>query len=750
MFNGRGFSLAALLVFGVACGSPKDPSPGSAEAPPADRTVINLRAFAVLFGHVKYFHPSDEAARAPWDRLAVYGVGRVIDARDASDLAERLRSLFEPIAPTVQIAAGDIPPNSHPALSPPATTGLSPVAWQHRGAGFDTSPPSVYISVRVNRPRLAGETVPGCLEHPLEPSIVAGRRVRVRARIRSARPESRIHLWLASYTPGGENSIKHDLSPVLDPVPQWRELEFARTFPAGARSTVVGVCLYNAGAVEVDWVAAEVAEPDSWSSLPLPNADFSNGIAGWETDETGYDLSASSADGERIGRIERSPGFAPWALFRDYPRPGETVVVDLGGGLSARVPIGLWSKGGQTLPPGDDLDARARLEGVETGYWAAPGVGLAAVVVSWNAFQHFYPYFDVIESDWSAELDRALVRGLAARSFDEQLANLDRLVAGLVDGHGNVQHLDAAGRGALPFDTRWIDRHLVVTATADPAFAVGDAVVAVDGLPVSEWLARMLERTSGSPQWGLVRAARKLAYGRKGSTVALELERPDGSRYSVTPERRSRTSVVHERSGPAVGPLDGGIYYVDLERAPWPEIAKHIDQIASAPGVVFDLRGYPKGNHQILGHLLGEPDQRKWMHVPHITRPDRHSVDWLKLGWNLQPAAPRIGGAVVFLTDGRAISYAESVMGFVEGYRLGQIVGSETAGANGNVHFLAVPGGFRVRWTGMKVLRHDGERLHGIGIPPTRRARPTLAGFRAGRDEVLEAGLAAIEEKLGR
>jgi C-terminal processing protease CtpA/Prc len=99
---------------------------------------------------------------------------------------------------------------------------------------------------------------------------------------------------------------------------------------------------------------------------------------------------------------------------------------------------------------------------------------------------------------------------------------------------------------------------------------------------------------------------------------------------------------------------------------------------------------------------------------------------------------------VVFLTDGRAISYAESFMSFVEHYRLAEIVGQPTAGTNGNVNVLTLPGGYQVPWTGMRVVKHDGSPHHLVGIQPTIRVTRTIEGVRAGRDEFLERALAVI------
>ncbi len=168
-----------------------------------------------------------------------------------------------------------------------------------------------------------------------------------------------------------------------------------------------------------------------------------------------------------------------------------------------------------------------------------------------------------------------------------------------------------------------------------------------------------------------------------------------------------------------------------------------------AKGVVFDLRGYPNGNHEVIGHLIDKPVQSARWNVPQIIYPDQERmVGYDTSGrWVLTPKAPRIQGKAVFLTDGRVISYAESFMGIIEHYALAEIVGQPTAGANGNVNPFTLPGGFRLSWTGMKVLKHDGSQHHLVGIQPTVPATRTIAGVQQGRDELLEKAIALIEHK---
>ncbi len=71
--------------------------------------------------------------------------------------------------------------------------------------------------------------------------------------------------------------------------------------------------------------------------------------------------------------------------------------------------------------------------------------------------------------------------------------------------------------------------------------------------------------------------------------------------------------------------------------------------------------------------------------------------------------------------------------------------GSQTAGANGDVTNLSLPGGLFVSFRGHDVRHADGRQLQRVGLRPDVEVRPTLEGIRAGRDEVLERALAFLD-----
>lgn len=195
--------------------------------------------------------------------------------------------------------------------------------------------------------------------------------------------------------------------------------------------------------------------------------------------------------------------------------------------------------------------------------------------------------------------------------------------------------------------------------------------------------------------------------------------------------------------------LDNDVVYLNLDILPLDSIKALLPRLQQSRAIIADLRGYPNGNHELITHLLSTKDTKEWMHVPQIVYPDRDRLENYKsFGWSLKPQKPYLGDKkVVFITDGSAISYAESYMGFIEGYRLATIVGQPTAGTNGNINQFQLPGGYFITFTGMKVKKHDGSPLHGVGILPDVYVEKSLKGVKEGRDEFLEAALRLANEE---
>jgi C-terminal processing protease CtpA/Prc len=68
-----------------------------------------------------------------------------------------------------------------------------------------------------------------------------------------------------------------------------------------------------------------------------------------------------------------------------------------------------------------------------------------------------------------------------------------------------------------------------------------------------------------------------------------------------------------------------------------------------------------------------------------------------------------------------------------------KVIGSTTAGADGNVSTIPLPFGLSTRMSGIGVFYPDRRLTQRIGILSDIEVKPTIEGLRDGRDELLEA-----------
>lgn len=450
-----------------------------------------------------------------------------------------------------------------------------------------------------------------------------------------------------------------------------------------------------------------------------------------------------------------SGGYYRELLF-PLKRPEAPYAANLGGGVSAIVPLTLYRDASGTLPHETSPDF---IKPDKPNGFAPSGndraTRLADVVAAWNIFQHFYPYFDIEPVDWSAELDKALRE---AATDNDELAFRDtllRMVAALRDGHGWV-HLNGLSEYDLPLAWDWVKDQLVVTAVGPnvTGIARGDIVLKIGGRDIGDVIKDAAPLApAATEQWRRVVMASNLLRRTRADPVQIEVRHADGSAADVSPAlikyEKGPSPIITE--APSLDPskqVQPGVWYVDLSRTDGKALETQMPQLAKARGIVFDLRDYPANDAwQVVRHLSGHNMLVGRFIVPIATRPDRQNATYDERTWFTSPLSPRLHGKIVFLCGGGTISQGEMIMSIVDDYHLGEIVGGPTAGTDGNVDPFTLPGGYWISWTGMRVERQDGSRFMGVGVKPNVLVYRTIAGIRAGRDEVLEKGLAVAESE---
>jgi C-terminal processing protease CtpA/Prc len=157
--------------------------------------------------------------------------------------------------------------------------------------------------------------------------------------------------------------------------------------------------------------------------------------------------------------------------------------------------------------------------------------------------------------------------------------------------------------------------------------------------------------------------------------------------------------------------------------------------------MVIDIRNYPSEFVVFaLGNLLAAADKTTFVRFSIMDEANPGAFS-LEQNFPLQPSEPHYAGRIAILVDEATLSSAEyTTMAFRIAPKAA-VIGSQTAGADGNVSMIRLPYNMTTLMSGLGVFTPSGGQTQGIGLARDVEATPTIAGIAAGRDEVLEAGL---------
>ena len=372
----------------------------------------------------------------------------------------------------------------------------------------------------------------------------------------------------------------------------------------------------------------------------------------------------------------------------------------------------------------------------------------------WGVIHYFYPYLPLMGDAWDQAVAAALPAFESAANEREYALAVAALAAQIPDGHVNVWGSDELsrerGKGFAPFEVRVLEGQVVVTGIADPALVgdakleVGDVITKVHGEPIAAKMSNVAKYIAASNEvthaaW----SARNALRGDPHEKLALSVRGKDGRERDVV-VARTVGWVPAKRTGPVYRLLDGGIGYADLDRLEMKDVDAMFEAFKDAPAIVFDMRGYPHGTAWTIAPRI---NVKKAKYAAQIFEPFV-SAGGATSTFSEQELPktdePLYRGKTVMLIDERTMSQAEHTGLFFEAANGTTFIGSQTAGANGDVTDLTLPGGLHVQFSGHDIRHIDGRQLQRVGLVPAIEVKPTIDGLRAGRDEVLERAMTFV------
>ncbi len=383
------------------------------------------------------------------------------------------------------------------------------------------------------------------------------------------------------------------------------------------------------------------------------------------------------------------------------------------------------------------------------------GFRILALLRLWNIIEYWFPYRDQIDDDWQALLREFLPRFVAADGWDAYRLELMAFIARIQDTHANLwSELDVRpprGDCYWPVALRFVDGRATVVAFndeeqgRDSGLEIGDVIEAIDGRPVDSLIDSWSPYYCASNRTTLLRdIVRFLPRGECGEST-LKIDRRGRSR-TVRAARiagMGRKPVPHDRPGETFQLLSADVAYLKLSSIRAEDVVGYIEQAAGTRGLVIDIRNYPSEFvvFALGSRLVEEPTPFARFTVGDLDNPG--AFTWTQ-PLSLHPQTPGYRGKVAILVDEVSISQAEYTAMALRAGPQAVVVGSTTAGADGNVSRIPLPGGLWTMISGIGVFYPDKTPTQRVGIVPDIVVTPTIDGIREGRDEVLEEALRHI------
>jgi peptidase S41-like protein len=377
---------------------------------------------------------------------------------------------------------------------------------------------------------------------------------------------------------------------------------------------------------------------------------------------------------------------------------------------------------------------------------------LLALFRYWNVIHRFYPYLGLI-GDWDAVLPEFIPKLEEAADATAYALALAELATHVPDGHSRLRSAALAayfGEATPPVTVRMIEGRPVIVKTSKPDIgaSVGDIILAVDGEPAASRMERIGKYVPAStPAAHAQYVAARLLSGPADSVAAVTLQGADDKPRTVQLPREKPTPTPDPPKADIIKILPGDIGYVDLRYLEVVDVPAMFQALEKTKAIIFDLRGYPRQTVWAIAPRINRKHARLAAHFERnlLTGglPSRLVFDQQVPPWN----GTIYDRPTLMLVDDRTISQAEHTGLFFEATSGTRFVGSNTAGANGDITTIVLPGEITVWMTGHDVRHIDGRQLQRVGLEPDVRVEPTIAGIRAGRDEVLEAALRALGAK---
>ncbi|WP_395059201.1 S41 family peptidase [Flavobacterium sp.] len=381
---------------------------------------------------------------------------------------------------------------------------------------------------------------------------------------------------------------------------------------------------------------------------------------------------------------------------------------------------------------------------------------ILALSTYWNLMEYFFPYKYLMDKKWDTTLEEMLPAFIQAKNLDDFYVAMQKLTIRLNDSHV-VFYKYAKKRHYLPVACKIIDEKMVVTEILDDYLTktdgvkVGDIITKVNDKTVKEIILEYRDLICASNEafylYKIVEPILsgysdniKLEFLKEGKyeTKTINCVDYNSNRYQLNKIQKEKFKKEKFKI------LENNVGYVNMGEITVKSIPEMIEKLKSTKAIFFDMRNYPNGTYEVISNFLNAKEKPFVIYtILDLSHPGKFK--WTKSRSIGSENNSNYKGKVVVLLNEESISQSEWTAMCFQTADNTTIIGSQTAGADGNVSNVDYMKAFHSQFTGLGVYYPNKKETQRIGIIPDIEVKPTIKGIQEGRDEVLDRAIKFIE-----
>ena len=387
-----------------------------------------------------------------------------------------------------------------------------------------------------------------------------------------------------------------------------------------------------------------------------------------------------------------------------------------------------------------------------------PDVGyrLLSLYRYWNIIEYYFPYKYLIDENWDDVLREFIPKFINSSNELEYNLTVLELIERVHDTHadifGNPTLQNYFGENLAPVKINFIEGRPVVVGYYNEAlgkksgFELGDIITGINNRTIENIVEDNLKYYPASNYPTKLRNMSSDLFMTNDDFLNVEFIRGDkkqSSKLQCYPidEIFDNKPKLNKDYFKLINSNIGYIYPGAIKNEYIPEV---MSKVKETKGLIIDLRCYPSDFivFTLGSYLMPKSSEFVKFTQGNIYEPGVfHMKQPLKVGKN-NPNYYK--GKVVIIVNETTQSNAEYTAMAFRAAPNATVIGSTTAGADGNVSEIYLPGGIYTMISGIGIYYPDGGETQRIGIVPDIEIHPTIEGIKEGRDELLEKAIEII------